>query len=315
MCSSGTQNKQTNRRTRIEINKVKLTTSRLKFLHCKTVFLSRKIDLRIPNNLVVSSLQQTETTSRSQPFVSLVAVSDKRPSEEVCDVFQGLDPFSRNHTPKTENSSRQTSHRSKSELDDLFSVTAKNAGPTFVSKAQEPVKDSVTDLFDPLYNYSASSFETNVTKPCVTSTIGAEKDCVSDSKTHSGTGPQLISYGNSLISPQGNVLHPVSSSNENINPGLPGLLALSDLDSLSRNRTTQPQVTLPNTGLPTVHQYSSNFPNNSHLLLQRSVLSGSSTIPLRLPKQPSQRTDFGFVGKSGKADAFSFVQDEMKARK
>lgn len=269
----------------------------------------------MPNNLFVSTLQQTETSTRSQPFVSHVTVSEKRPSGEVFDVFQGLDPSSRDHTPENENSSRQTSHCSKSELDDLFSVTAKKAGPTFVGKAQEPLKDSVADLFDPLYNNSASSFETNVTKPCVTSTIGPGKDRFSDSKTNNGTGSQLISYENSLISPQGNIFPPVRSSNENINPGLHGLHALSDLDSLSHNRTTQPQVTLPNTGLPMANQYSSNFPNNSYPALQLSALSGSSTIPLRLPKQSSQRTDFSFVGKSGKADAFSFVQDEMKARK
>ena len=277
--------------------------------------MSRKSDLCIPNNLFVSTLQQTETTTRSQPFVSHTAVLEKRPSEEVFDVFQILDPSNRNHTPENENSSRQTSHRSKSELDDLFSVTPKKAGSTFVSKGQEPVKDSVTDLFDPLYNNSASSCETNVTQPCVTLTIGPGKGGFSDSKTNNGTGSQLISYGNSLISPQGSALPPVRSSNENINPGLQGLHALGDLDSSSHNRTTQPQVMLRNTGLPMANQYSSNFPNNSHPALQHSALSGSSTIPLRLPKQSSQRTDFSFVGKSGKADAFSFVQDEMKARK
>ena len=58
-----------------------------------------------------------------------------------------------------------------------------------------------------------------------------------------------------------------------------------------------------------------NFPNNSHPVVQPPVMCGPSTIPLRLPKQSSQRTEFSFVGKSGKADAFSFVQDEMKARK
>jgi len=41
-------NKQTNIETHIirEINKVKLITSRLKFLHCKTVFISRESDVR-----------------------------------------------------------------------------------------------------------------------------------------------------------------------------------------------------------------------------------------------------------------------------
>jgi len=231
----------------------------------------------------------------------------------VFDVFQGLDLSSRNHALKNENSSRQASNSLKSELDDLFSVTAENRGSTkFVGKAPEPVKDSVTDLFDPLCDDSASSFGTHVTQSCVTSTIGPGNEHFRDSTTNNETGPQLISYGNRLISPQGN-LPPVSSSNENrVNPGLH---ALGDLDSLSHNRTMQPQVTLPSSSLPMPNQHSSNFPNNSHPALQLSVLSGSSTIPLRLPKQPSQRTDFSFVGKSGKADAFSFVQDEMKARK
>lgn len=266
--------------------------------------------------LFVSALQQTETTSRSQPFVSHTTVSEKRPPEEVFDVFQGLDLSSRNHTPKNENSSKQTFHSSKSELDDLFSVTEETTGPTFVRKGQEPVKDSVTDLFDPLCNDSTSSFGTHVTQPCVTSTTEMEGERFSNTKTSSESGSQLLSYGNSLISPQGNVLPPVSSSNVNsVNPGLHGLHALGDLDCLSHNKTTQPHVTLPSSGPPIANQYYSNSPNNSHPIVQPSVLSGSSTIPLRLPKQPSQRTDFSFVGKSGKADAFSFVQDEMKARK
>ena len=48
---------------------------------------------------------------------------------------------------------------------------------------------------------------------------------------------------------------------------------------------------------------------------QALPLSSTSTVPLRLPKPSSQKGDFSFVGKSGKADAFSFVQDQMKARK
>lgn len=269
-------------------------------------------------NVFVSTLQHTGTTTTSQPFVSHATVLEQRPSEKAFDVFHGLDLSGRNHTPKNENesSSRQTLRSWKSELDDLFSVTTENAGPTFASQGQEPVKDSVTDLFDPLCNNSASSFGTHVTQPCVTLTVGPGKERFSNSKTNNETGPQLITCGNSLISPQGNVLPPVSSANENsVSSGLDGLCALGDLDNLSHNRTSQPQVALPNTGLPMANRYSSNSPNNSHPALQLSVLSGSSTIPLRLPKQPSQRTDFSFVGKSGKADAFSFVQDEMKARK
>ena len=44
------------------------------------------------------------------------------------------------------------------------------------------------------------------------------------------------------------------------------------------------------------------------------VISGASKTLRSLPKQSSQRTDFSFVGKSGKADVFSFVQEETRAR-
>lgn len=199
-------------------------------------------------------------------------------------------------------------------------MTEETAEPTFDRIIQDPVKDSVTDLFDPLCNDSVSSFGLRVTEPSVTSTTGVVKERSKETTTNSGTGPQLICYENSLISPQGNVVPPVSSSNINtVNPRLEniadGSLTFDDLDGLSRNRTTQSHVTLPSSGPPIGKQYSLNFPNNSHPIVQPSVLSGASTIPLRLPKQPSQKTDFSFVGKSGKADAFSFVQDEMKARK
>ena len=226
-------------------------------------------------------------------------------------MFQGLDLSCGNHTPEIDNPSIKAFQSSNSELDDLFFVTEESTGPTFLGKGQELVKESVTDLFDPLCNDSASSLGPHVTQPCVTSTTGR----YSDTKTNSETNPQLISYGNSLISPQGNVVPPVNSSNINtVNPGLVNF-AGSNLDGLSRNRTTQPHVTLPGNGQPIANQYSLNFPNNPHPIVQPSVLSGSSTIPLRLPKQQSTKTDFSFVGKSGKADAFSFVQDEMKARK
>lgn len=261
-------------------------------------------------------LQKTEATSRSQSFVSHTVIPEKRPSTEVFDVFQGLDLSSGNHTPNNDNNSRKAFQSSKSKLDDLFSATEETAGPTFVRKIQEPVKDSVTDLFDPLCNDSESSLGPRVTQPSVTSITGAVKETT----TNSDTGPQLIGYENSLIFPQGNVVPPVNSSNVNtVNPRLVNIAAGShpfdDLDGLSQNRTAQSHVTLPSSGPPMGNQYSLNFPNNSHPVVQPSVLSGASTIPLRLPKQPSQKTDFSFVGKSGKRDAFSFVQDEMKGRK
>ena len=78
-----------------------------------------------------------------------------------------------------------------------------------------------------------------------------------------------------------------------------GSHTFGDLDSLSRNRPTQPNVTLPGNAFPKANPYGSNFPSTSHPIVQPSVLSGGSTIPLRLPL-PSQRTDFAFVGKFGK---------------
>ncbi|KAL9956513.1 hypothetical protein ACROYT_G037997 [Oculina patagonica] len=116
---------------------------------------------------------KTEATSRSQAFGSHTTVPEKRPSTEVFDVFQGLDLSSGNHTPKNDNNSRQAFQSSKSELDDLFSLTEETAGPTTDRKIQEPVKDCVTDLFDPLCNDSGSSLGQPVTQPCVTSTTVA----------------------------------------------------------------------------------------------------------------------------------------------
>ena len=261
-------------------------------------------------------MQKPEATSRSQPFDPFRTVPEKRPSTEVLDVFQGLDLSSGNHTPNNDTNSRQVFQGSKSELDDLFAVTKETAGPTLTRKIQEPVKDSVTDLFDPLCNDSVSTFGLHVTQPSVISSTGAVKERSSETTTNK-TGPQLMSYENSFISPQGNAVRPsnVNSVNPTVVNTTGGSHAFDDLDGLSRNRTTQPHGTLPSGGPPMGTQNSLNFPNNSHPIVQTSVLSGASTIPLRLSKQPSQKTDFSFVGKSGKADAFSFVQDEMKARK
>ena len=96
-----------------------------------------------------------------------------------------------------------------------------------------------------------------------------------------------------------------------------GSQIFGNVDELSHNRTTQPNVTLPASGPQRTRQLYKiiQFPFNSHPVLQSPVMCDPSTIPLRLPKQSSQKTGFSFVGKSGKADAFSFVQDEMEARK
>lgn len=230
-------------------------------------------------------------------------------------MFQGLDLHSGNNLHGS----------SKTELDDLFCVTRETSRPNSVTQSQEPAKGSVTDLFDPLCN-GANPAGQHVTHLGVTSTSGPGKECY-NTNTKSGTySPLLTSYENNLIT------LPVNSSNtKTAKPGFTGLTGFTgsvdgpvnyasgaqtfgNLHDLSRNSPMQPRVTQPRNAVPMANPYSFNFPNTSHPIVQPSVLSGGSTIPIRLPP-PSQRTDFSFVGKSGKADAFSFVQDEMKAKK
>ncbi|KAJ7372713.1 AP-4 complex accessory subunit Tepsin [Desmophyllum pertusum] len=73
---------------------------------------------------------QPETASRSE----------RTPSAEVFDVFQGLDLSCGNHTPEIDNPSIKAFQSSNSELDDLFFVTEESTGPTFLGKGQELVK-------------------------------------------------------------------------------------------------------------------------------------------------------------------------------
>ena len=215
--------------------------------------------------------------------------------------LQGLDLYSGNCLPENDNFPRKSLQSSKSELDDLFCATQEGKRPSPVTPSQEPVKSSVTDLFDPLCNTSSNPAGTHATQLGVTSPTGLEEQ-------------RCSTKANSLISFPGN-----SSNVNTANPGFSGSIhtpanpasgsnTFNDFNGLSRNETMQPNVTLPGNAFLMTNPYSSSprvYP---------SVLSGGSTIPLRLPP-PSQKTDFAFVGKSGKADAFSFVQDEMKAKK
>lgn len=252
-------------------------------------------------------------------FESPSADQESQHSSEVTDIFQGLGFSSGNHSPKNDNSSRKSSHSAKSDLEELFCVTQETTRPISVTQSQEPIKDSVTDLFDPLCANAAGQ---HVTQLGMTSTSGLAERYNTKSKSGSKS-PQPISNENSLISLQDNSSNVNTASTRftgftgsNYEPvnSSSSCHAFSNLDGLLRNRTLQPNVTLPGNAVPMANPYSLNFPNTSHPVVHPSVLSGGSTIPLRLPP-PTQKTDFAFVGKSGKADAFSFVQDEMKARK
>ena len=264
--------------------------------------------------------KQTRTPSRSKQFESPTTVEGNQRLPEVLDALQGLGLSSENRSREKDTSSPKSYQSSESDLGGLFCLTEGNARPTPVT----PITDSVTDLFDPLCSNDANSAGHRVTQSNVTSITGLEKGTTNNtaSKT-SAYSPQLKSNEGSLVCPLGNASN-VYTANP-VYTGFTGSIhcavnapsgshTFGGLDSLSRNRPTQPNVTLPGNAFPMTNPFVSTFPNTSHPIVQPSVLSGSSTIPLRLPP-PSQRTDFSFVGKSGKADTFSFVQDEMKARK
>ena len=219
-------------------------------------------------------------------------------------MFQGLDVSDGN-----DDSSQVRG--SKTSLDDFFSVSTGDEVPGTVTLNQEHVKGSVTDVFDPLCS-------THETTKAASKGVG-EQRYNAKSKSDSQS-PQVTSYESSLISSNGSTVNPGLSgfTGTFYGPVTSGSGTLEDLSTLSRNNTMQPNVTpnitLAGNALPPANRYVSNFPNTSHPIIHPSVLSGGSTIPLRLPP-PSQKADFSFVGKSGKADAFSFVRDEMKARK
>ena len=245
-------------------------------------------------------LNQTRNSSRSKEFESPTTIQVNQRSPEV----------------KNNISSRKSFQSSKSDLDGLFCVTEGNARPTSAT----PITDGVTDLFDPLCSNDANSPGHRVTQSDVTSITGLVKGTNNTTYKTDAYSPQLKSNERSLICPLGNAMN-VYTANA-VYTGFTGSIQCAvnppsgsySFGDLSRNRPTQPNVTQPGNVFPMVNPFASNFPNTSHPIVQPSVFSGGSSIPLRLPP-PSQRTDFAFVGKSGKADAFSFVQDEMKGRK
>ena len=255
------------------------------------------------NDFLSFALQKESTSSTKQPESPAVVMKHSQRLLKD-DLFQVHDISDRNNDSSLVRSSR-------TDLDDLFSVTKGDKVPGPVTLNQELVKVSVTDVFDPL----CSTFKT--TKTAAT---GVEKQRYNTKSKSDSQSPQVTSYESSLISSNGGTVNPGLSgfTGTFYGPVTSGSSTFEDLSTLSRNNTMQPNVTpnitLAGNALPLANRYVSNFPNTSHPIIHPSVLSGGSAIPLRLPP-PSQKADFSFVGKSGKADAFSFVQDEMKARK
>ncbi|PFX12377.1 VHS domain-containing protein [Stylophora pistillata] len=265
---------------------------------------------------------QTDTTKLSALFDSNTTGPEKRSSEGNLDVFQGLDFSSGSDTSRNSNNANQRSKGAKSDFEDFFSVKEDITRSASVKKAngREAAKDSVTDLFDPLLIDSKNSPGNHVTQSNLTSIVEVRKHHNFNSQRNVLEDPQLVSYGNSVIPPQDNILSPMNSLNVNTAASASvnftsGSQICRNSDDLSHNRTSPPNVTLPTSGAQRTNRRSLQFPYSHHPVFQQPVTSSASSIPLRLPKQSSQRTDFSFVGKSGRADAFSFVKDEMKARK
>ena len=221
-------------------------------------------------------------------------------SRGVMDVFQGLDLLSGSDTFRKNQTTSLRDKGTKSELDDFFSVKEDitRSSPVKQANAQEAAKDSVTDLFDPLLTDSKNAVGNHVTQSNLASITETRNNYYSDSKTNVLNDPQLVSYGNNIISPQDNNLRPTNSLDVKI-PGSvsvnlkSGSQIFGNGDELSHNRTTQSIVALPASGPQgTLQQFPIQFPFNSHPLVQPPVTSGASTTPLRLPKQSSQTTDF-----------------------
>lgn len=258
----------------------------------------------LTKNVFLSFALQKENTSSTKQPESSAAVFKNSQRLLKDDLFQVHDISDR-----SDDSSRARS--SKTDLDDLFSVTKGDKVPNPVTLNQEHAKGSVTDVFDPL------CYTPKTTK---TAAKGVEKQRYNTKSTSDSQSPQVTSYESSLISSNGGTVSPGLSGFTGTFYGqvTSGSGTFEDLSTLSRNNTMQPNatpnITLAGNALPPANRYVSNFPNTSHPIIHPSVLSGGSTVPLRLPP-PSQNADFSFVGKSGKADPFSFVQDEMKIRK
>ena len=262
------------------------------------------LPLLLTKNVFLSFAWQKKNTSSTKQPESPAAVIKNSQRLLKNDLFQVLDISDGNDDSSLVRSSR-------TDLDDLFSLIKGDKVPGPVTLNQEHVEGSVTDIFDPLCS-------TPKTTKSAAKGVG-EQRYNTKSKSDSQS-PQVTSYESSLMSSNGSTVNPGLSgfTGTFYSPVTSGSDTFEDLSTLSRNNIMQPNVTpnitLAGNALPPANRYVSNFPNTSHPIINPSVLSGGSAVPLRLPP-PSKKAGFSFVGKSGKADAFSFVQDEMRARK
>ena len=195
------------------------------------------------------------------------------------DGFKGIKLGSGKYPPENVNPLMKSEKSSRSDLDDLFCLTSTSGSTSSVEGQRELDPDQrVTDLFDPLCNAAATSSD-------------------------------------SVISPAPANLLSVNTSRPTFS-GLAGIMhgplhSPGDSHSLL---CCEPLVTNSRNGIALTNPAAANLTKISQPTAQASSLSAGSTVSLRRP-QLTHKTDFSFVGKSRGSDAFSFVQDEIKARK
>ncbi|XP_074606040.1 AP-4 complex accessory subunit tepsin-like isoform X2 [Acropora palmata] len=195
------------------------------------------------------------------------------------DGFKGIKLGSGKYPPENVNPLMKSEKSSRSDLDDLFCLTSTSGSTSSVEGQRKLDPDQrVTDLFDPLCNAAATSSD-------------------------------------SVISPAPANLLSVNTSR----PTFSGLAGFMDgpLHSSGDSHSllcSEPLVTNSRNGIALTNPAAANLTKISQPTAQASSLSAGSTVSSRRP-QLTQKTDFSFVGKSRGSDAFSFVQDEIKARK
>ncbi|XP_068672794.1 AP-4 complex accessory subunit tepsin-like isoform X3 [Montipora foliosa] len=197
---------------------------------------------------------------------------------DVLGAFQGLSILSENNISRN-NTSTTSDRNPESDIDEVFGLTQTIRSTSSDVKERELANDRVTDLFDPLRNTGAKSSDTLISP-------------VVNPEDVSATRPACSTFA-------GSIPGPINSSSG----------SFTFCHDLSHNTYSEPRVTLPENVL--LRAGSQNIPHQS---IQPSFLSGVSRVRSRHPA-PSQGTAFSFVGKSRGSDAFSFVQDEIRARK
>ena len=203
--------------------------------------------------------------------------------------------LSENHS-KNDNTSSISPVNNKFPSDDLFAVGDER-------ERQQPANDHWTDIFDPLYSRGIS--DVGHQQPCATLNCGNTPLLVQTVTTASSNNISHHSSNSAITTPRLTGFYGSSTG------------AVECTTKFTSFHGPHPQAYLsPQQVPPSNPTQGHHLPSNSvYRIFHSQSPSGASTTPLRLPKPSNQKSDFDFIGKSGRADAFSFVEDEMKASK